>query len=218
MNNINLQRGTTGNRQPKQMYGIRSGLGHFHPNVVNFFQQNTLEILSRFSFAKMSRIESSFLGVYPQILEQLNAERDVARERYLSNRPANITQEQMLQNINGLYAPMIDHAIEYSQKAIGQLNIPAEKVYGQRFDKRRFNAVRNQISDAYAVGATTGLLTELAAAGLVQEFPEDLNHEIASFLSRREVGVLAQTSQSTRQLAIASAREAFLRLNQNNNE
>jgi hypothetical protein len=179
---------------------IRQGLESDHEASVNFFSQNTPETLAQLDDNQLLRIWQGLEGRNQDSLNQLNTQRDEARDNYFENKPNGIAQEQMEQNINGLYVPMINQIIEYSQRAVTELRLPPEEVYNQRFDRQHFNEVRGTM---YAEGA---------AEGLFPGVPDGAARNIGSFLDANDATSMAQVNSAARDGAEAE----YNRLNPNN--
>ncbi|MEM6603363.1 MAG: hypothetical protein AAF621_04865, partial [Pseudomonadota bacterium] len=133
---------------------------------------------------------------------KIHAEREEAKADYLALGHYSASQEQLKENIEGLYAPMINQTIKYSQIAIDKLDLSPEVVYSQRFDRRKFNEVRESM---YASGAAKGLFK--------QKLPsEDAARHVGSFLGGDDVAPMARVQHS----ALQSAEDEYKRLNSKN--
>lgn len=124
---------------------VQEGLSSQNPECVNFFAQNTPEILEAFPDGDALSIRLAFEGHRPDILDDLNAEKEAAETEYMSLKPADISEEQMRDNIEGLYAPMIHQVIQYSKRATDELGLSRKEAYSQRTDKKKFQDRRSVI-------------------------------------------------------------------------
>jgi hypothetical protein len=119
-------------------------------DVISFFKNSTID--GNANMADDDNGIVNFVNEYiealngndpKEILTQINQKRDDAQKEYFSDKPDNISDEQMEKNIDDLYESKIYEVIEYSKKAVNELQMSPEIVYSQRFDR---NAYRETVA------------------------------------------------------------------------
>ena len=184
---------------------FQKGLDSENEDCRKFFAQQPLEALDAYdgvnNHLSICEIYNAFQHNNPVILGRLEAEKNAATSDYLDLRPEGVSEEQMQENIEGLYERPIEEVIEYSQRAIEELGLKPDYVYSRRMNKKKFDALCKE-REQYAK-------SETFAASEIGDLPVDILRAIGSFsdVSERPLTELMITKST---LGVgARARDSF---------